>query len=87
MKINNKVRKQLNKIAIKYSGWQFDENFVKIYDELKEFNVFIPAWQYWDKDNAHVFEINGEEVENSRFVCSKYEDINSNKNEYNLYFS
>lgn len=88
MKINAAFRKKLNKIAAKYSKWLAPKEFVKFYDEVAELGVIIPCWSFWDEHDAHPFEINGEEVENSRFVMSKYEaDGHGNRAEYNLYFS
>jgi len=85
MKITAKIRRELNKIAIKYSGWKTPQEFVKIYDELNIIGVEIPCWSVWGDNNAHFYNINGEEVENSRFVLSKYKG--ETKDEYNLYFS
>lgn len=88
MKLKATLRKQLNKICAKYSGWLYPKEFVPFYDEVAALGVEIPAWDYWSKDNPHPFTLNGEDVENSHFVLEKYESsCGSGKIEFNLYFS
>lgn len=87
MKLNKSLHRKLNNICHKYSGWMLPADMVKIYDELDELGVTIPAWSSWDENRGHEFEINGEVVENSLFVLSTYKSIFGPKNEYNCYFS
>lgn len=93
MKINTFKRKELNKIARKYSGW-FEPYVIRgFWEELASVGVEVGmltnrtendsgSW-YCTKD----FEINNEMVENSMLVFSCYEGNSGTKNEYNIYFS
>lgn len=88
MRISKGLRDKLNKIAIKYSKWLYPKEIQGFYKEIAELGVVIPAWGYWDKDNAHPYTVDGEEVENSMVVFDVYEGSYDNpKNEYNIYFS
>lgn len=88
MKITSGLRKKLNKIASKYSKWLYPKEIAGFYDEVSELGVYIPVWSKWDDQNAHPYFIDGEEVENSMLVFDKYEgDMDSPKDEYNIYFS
>lgn len=46
MKLKATLRKQLNKICAKYSGWLYPKEFVPFYDEVAALGVEIPAWDY-----------------------------------------
>lgn len=88
MKIKAEFRKKLNHIASRYCGWLEPKEFVKFYDEVAKLGVEIPCWGYWDRDNGHPYTVNGEDVDNSRFVLQKYESPNhGTRIEFNLYFS
>lgn len=88
MKINARLRKQLNQIALKYSRWIEAKEICRFYDEVSELGITIPCWSYWDRYNAHPYLLNDEPVDNSRFVLQKYEsDEHPGRVEYNLYFS
>ena len=88
MKINEKTRSRLNKVCARYSHIMELKDFKSIYDELDEFGVTIPAWDYYSEGRPHPFEINGEQVENSYFILSKYYmDLDTNRIDFNCYFS
>lgn len=87
MKINKQLHRKLNNICHKYSGWMLPSEVVKIYDELDELGITVPAWSSYDENRGHEFMINGETVENSMFVLSTYKSIFGPKNEYTCYFS
>ncbi len=87
MKINKQLHRKLNNICNKYSGWMIPSDMVKIYDELDELGITVPAWSSYDENRGHEFMINGETVENSMFVLSTYKGSDTPKNEYNIYFS
>lgn len=86
MRIDRKTRNTLNKIAAKYSKWMTPKEIRGFYDEIGELGVVVPAWSYYDRNNGHRYEINGQEVENSLLVFDVYEGDNG-RNEYNIYFS
>lgn len=86
VRINTKLRKQLNQIAAKYSKWLYPKEIRTFYDEVAQLGITIPAWSKWDDNNGHPYELNGERVENSLCVFDVYEGDNG-KNEYNIYFS
>ena len=87
MKITSGLRKKLNKIATKYSKWLYPNEIKYFYDEIAELGVEVPMWSAWDEGRGHRYYIDGEEVENSLLVFSKYEGTNSPCDEYNIYFS
>lgn len=86
VRIDKKLRKQLNSIASKYSKWLYPKEIQGFYNEVSELGIYIPAWSYWDKDNAHRYYLNDKEVTNSLLVFTVYEGDHG-KNEYNIYFS
>ena len=87
-RINAKMRKQLNKVAAQFSKWMTPKEASEFFDVLqREYNVHVPAWDSWDEENSHPYYIDGMEVENSRLVYQVYKGTNSDKNEYNIYFS
>lgn len=86
VRINPKLRKQLNAIAAKYSKWLYPKEIQSFYDEIGVLGVYVPAWSYWDSNNGHRYYLNGQEVTNSLLVFDVYEG-NEGKNEYNIYFS
>lgn len=87
------LRKQLNKICYKYSGWKLPQEIAPMWDELYDLGVEVlitgspqsraPGSKSWTVP----FKLNGETVDNSRFVYDVYEGSDSLKNEYNMYFS
>lgn len=86
MKINNQIRKEANKIIVKYCGFRLPNEISKMYDELEAIGINIPMFSSSFTD-THPFEYNGEIVENSVFVYQVYEPVNSLKNDYNMYIS
>lgn len=86
VKIDKKLRKQLNSIASKYSKWLYPKEIQGFYNEVSELGIYIPAWSHWDKNNGHRYYLNDKEVTNSLLVFDVYEGDNG-KNEYNIYFS
>ena len=86
MKINNKLRREANKIIAKYCGFKLPNELSKMYDELETIGINIPMFSGSFTD-THPFEYNGEFVENSVFVYQVYESVNSLKNDYNMYIS
>lgn len=86
VRINAKLRKQLNQIAAKYSKWLYPREIRGFYDEVSALGVTIPMWDKWEDDRGHRYELNGETVENSLCVFQVYEGDHG-KNEYNIYFS
>lgn len=88
MKITAKQRKELNKIACKYSCWHSDIFIMqKFYEEMEAIGVEIPCWSNWDELKAHPYTWNGDEVENSLFVLQVYRPDITNRIEINMYFS
>lgn len=87
------LKKQLNKICYKYSGWKLPQEIAPMWDELYDLGVEVlitgspqsraPGSKGW----VVPFKWNGETVDNSRFVYDVYEGSDSLKNEYNMYFS
>ena len=86
MKISEKDRQRLNKIVAPYSGWHYEFEIRKMYDELLMTGVEIPMITAYDGEQ-HEYTYNGEPVDNSLFIFQKYEGRNSDRNEYNIYFS
>lgn len=88
VRINQKLRKQLNKIAAKYSRWLYPHEIRGFYDEISELGITIPMWNKCDDNNAHEYLLDGQPVINSMVVFTKYEGTaDSEKDEYNIYFS
>lgn len=87
------LKRQLNKICQKYSGYHLPEEIRPMWDEFMNLGIEVlisgyptdqaPGAKSWTVP----FEYNGETVDNSRFVYSVYEGSNSLKNDYNMYFS
>ena len=86
VRIDRKLRKQLNSIASRYSKWLYPKEIQGFYKEIEELGIHVPAWSSWDKNNGHRYYLNGQEVMNSLLVFDVYEGDNG-KNEYNIYFS
>ena len=84
--IKGKIRKQANAIISKYTGYKLPQDVAPMYDELLEMGILIPAFSSVHSD-THMFEYNGETVENSRFVYQVYEPVTGLKNDYNMYIS
>lgn len=88
------LKAAVNRIAQKHSGYRLPSEVVKFYDELEEIGVttdlimnrrdFYEAGT-WTGDCPWYY--HGVEVEESLFVMSVYEGGNSDKNDYNFYFS
>ena len=57
------------------------------YKEIEELGVYVPAWSAYEKNESHIYYINGAEVLNSRLVFDVYEGSEGTRNEYNIYFS
>ena len=87
IKIGKRMLNKLNKIVWKYCGWHSPKEISRMYDELEELGIYIPAWSKWDDDKGHMYYLNGAEVTNSLFVYDVYEDSNSDRNDYTIYFS
>ena len=87
------LKRRLNKICQKYSGYHLPEEIRPMWDEFMNLGIEVlisgyptdqaPGAKSWTVP----FEYNGETVDNSRFVYSVYEGSNSLKNDYNMYFS
>ena len=86
IRINNKLRQKLNRIAQKYSKWLYPKELRGFYDEISELGVVVPAWSYDENDRPHKYLLDGKEVTNSLCVFQIYEGDHG-KNEYNIYFS
>jgi hypothetical protein len=86
IRINNKLRQKLNRIAQKYSKWLYPKELRRFYDEISELGVTVPAWSYDEDDRPHKYLLDGKEVTNSLCVFQTYEGDNG-RNEYNIYFS
>lgn len=86
IRIDKKLRKQLNSIAAKYSKWMYPKEIQGFYNEIEALGVYVPAWSVWDKNNGHRYYIDNKEVTNSLLVFDVYEGENG-RNEYNIYFS
>ena len=86
---------EANRIAARFGGWREPEEIRAMYEALEAVGITtgvitnrrdfpnLGCWQgSWE------WYINGEEVENSRFIYSVYEgNPNITKNDYNIYFS
>jgi hypothetical protein len=87
------LRKKLNNICQKYSGFHLPEEIRPMWDEFENLGIIVSISGYptdrapGSKGWTVPFEYNGETVDNSRFVYSVYEGSNSLKNDYNMYFS
>ena len=86
IRIDNKLRQKLNRIAQKYSRWLYPKELRGFYDEISELGVTVPAWSYDENDRPHKYLLDGKEVTNSLCVFQIYEGDNG-RNEYNIYFS
>ena len=87
------LRKKLNKICYKYSGFHRPEEIAPMWKELYDLGIEVLI-QGYPTDTAPgakswtvPFKLNGETVENSMFVYSVYEGSEGLKNDYNMYFS
>lgn len=88
------LRKKLNNLCYKYSGFKLPQEVAPLWDELYDLGIEVLIQgppQDVAADGAKSwtvpFQYNGETVDNSRFVYSVYEGSNSLKNDYNMYFS
>ena len=88
------LRKKLNNLCYKYSGFKLPQEVAPLWDELYKLGIEVLIQgppQDVAEDGAKSwmvpFQYNGETVDNSRFVYSVYEGSNSLKNDYNMYFS
>ena len=86
IRINNKLRQKLNRLAQKYSKWLYPKELRGFYDEISELGVTVPAWSYDEDDRPHKYLLDGKEVTNSLCVFQTYEGDHG-RNEYNIYFS
>ena len=95
MRATRKQIAEANRIAARFGGWREPEEIRAMYDALEAVGITTGAitnrrdfpnlgcWQ-----GSCEWYINGEEVENSRFIYSVYEgNPNITKNDYNIYFS
>ena len=92
MKITNSERNLINKILNKYNGYHYPKELQKLWDELDEIGVEVllhkrTDWHEYEWDGVENFTMDGEEVDNAKFVFQVYENPNSDKNEYNMYVS
>ena len=92
MKIKSDERKLINKILLKYNGYHYPSELQKLWKELDEIGVEVMLhnrndWREYEWECVEFFTIDGEEVENAKFVFQVYENPNSDKNEYNMYVS
>ncbi len=88
MKINKETRTKLNAFSQAYTGYQLPAKMGEFYSEInKRFGVEIPMFSAVSGRASASFLLNGEEVENCRFVWSAYEPTEGSKNDYNFYFS
>lgn len=95
MKATRKQIQAANEIAIKFGGWHEPKEIAAMYDELEKIGVSVgcitnrrdfPELGSWY--GSCEWYINGEEVENSRFVYGVYEgNPEITRNDYNIYFS
>ena len=87
------LRKKLNKICQKYSGFRLPEQIAPMWEELYDLGIEVLIQGYptniapGAKSWTVPFKLNGETVENSRFVYSVYEGSEGRRNDYNMYFS
>lgn len=87
------LRKKLNNICQKYSGFHLPQEIAPMWDEFYNLGIEVlimgpphdtaPGAKSW----AVPFTLNGETVDNSRFVYSVYEGSEGLRNDYNMYFS
>ena len=92
MKINSSERKLINKILNKYNGYHYSSELQKLWKELDEIGVEVllhnrTDWQEYEWECVENFTMDGEEVDNAKFVFQVYENPNSDRNEYNMYVS
>lgn len=86
---------EANRIASRFGGWREPEEIRAMYEALEAVGITtgvitnrrdFPNLGCWQ--GSCEWYINGEEVENSRFIYSVYEgNPNITKNDYNIYFS
>lgn len=86
---------EVNRIAARFGGWREPEEIRAMYEALEAVGITtgvitnrrdFPNLGCWQ--GSCEWYINGEEVENSRFIYSVYEgNPNITKNDYNIYFS
>lgn len=86
---------EANRIAARFGGWREPEEIRAMYEALEAVGITtgvitnrrdFPNLGCWQ--GSCEWYINGEEVENSRFIYSVYEgNSNITKNDYNIYFS
>ena len=87
------LRKKLNKICYKYSGFHSPGEIAPMWKELYDLGIEVLIQGYptntapGAKSWTVPFKLNGETVENSMFVYSVYEGSEGLKNDYNMYFS
>ena len=95
MKATRQQISKANAIAAKFGGWHEPAEIAALYGELEKVGVSVgcitnrrdfPDLGCWY--GSCEWYINGEEVENSRFVYAVYEgNPNITRNDYNIYFS
>lgn len=95
MKATRQQIKKANEIVARFSGWHEPHEIAAMYGELEKIGVTtgvitnrrdFPNLGCWQ--GSCEWYINGEEVENSRFIYSVYEgNPNITRNDYNIYFS
>lgn len=95
MKLSENLRNKLNVLCSKYCGWFTPMEFNNIWDKLLDdydISVFITDYPIISADGTKsynlAFMFNDEVCKNSRLILTVYEGPeNSNRNEYNIYFS
>lgn len=94
MRANAKTKRTANRIAAEYSRWCNPKEIGNMYRELEEIGITVglitnrrdyPELGSWE--GSCEWYMNGEEVENSRFIFGVYEGNATDRNEYNIYFS
>ncbi len=95
MRATRKQIAEANRIAARFGGWREPEEIRAMYEALEAVGITtgvitnrrdFPNLGCWQ--GSCEWYINGEEVENSRFIYSVYEgNPNITKNDYNIYFS
>jgi hypothetical protein len=95
MRATRKQIAEANRIASRFGGWREPEEIRAMYEALEAVGITtgvitnrrdFPNLGCWQ--GSCEWYINGEEVENSRFIYSVYEgNPNITKNDYNIYFS
>lgn len=94
VKVSRNIITRLNKIALKYCGYKDPKAFTKFYDEIEKEGVEIDlitgigdkspsGGESWSVG----WSLNGQKVENSKFVYQVYKPETGNKYEFNIYFS